>query len=98
MEIDPTETLITGKWSLQGRNMIGDANCERIERLISSQFVHIAGSGWEILYLNPLDGAYWEKTYPQGEMHGGGPPELRRLSFDEAKKKYGDWSLPEKIK
>ena len=29
-----------------------------------------------------------ERTYPQGEMQGGGPPRLRVLSEEEARQKY----------
>jgi hypothetical protein len=45
-------------------------------------------SGWTILYRDPDDGRYWELTYPQSEMHGGGPPQLRWLSKRDALKKY----------
>jgi immunity protein 27 of polymorphic toxin system len=44
---------------------------------------------WSKLYLDPVDGGYWELTYPQSEMHGGGPPQLVHISADAAKIKYG---------
>ena len=47
-------------------------------------------SGWDVLYRDPADGRYWELTYPQSHMHGGGPPRLTHLSFEQAKTKYGD--------
>jgi len=79
---------------------VADPNCERIEQLTSThlRFVKVDASGWDSLYVNPSDGAYWERVYPQSEMHSGGPPQLRRLSPDEAKQKYGDWSPSEKNK
>jgi hypothetical protein len=43
---------------------------------------------WETLFEDPDDGRLWERTYPQGEMHGGGPPALRVISVDEARAKY----------
>jgi hypothetical protein len=39
--------------------------------------------------MDPDDGRYWERTYPQSEKHGGGPPQLKCLTFQEASKKYG---------
>jgi len=47
----------------------------------------LAGA-WEMLFKDPDDGRYWERTYPQGEMHGGGSPELRCLSPQDAAAKY----------
>jgi len=41
------------------------------------------------LYRDPDDGRYWERTYPQSELHGGGPPELRVLATEDARQKYG---------
>ena len=35
-------------------------------------------SGWITDYRDPRSGATWQLTYPQGEMHGGGPPLLTR--------------------
>ena len=40
------------------------------------------------LYRDPNDNRLWELIYPQSEMHGGGPPELRNLTFNEARQKY----------
>ena len=42
-----------------------------------------------MLYRDPGDGRYWELAYPNGEMHGGGPPSLIMLTEQEAKTKYG---------
>jgi hypothetical protein len=71
----------------------GDAACERIEWLIAHHLQKIAdrpqSGAWETLYRDPEDGRYWERTYPQGEMHGGGPLQLKRLTIQEATEKYG---------
>jgi len=48
-----------------------------------------ADGGWSRLYLDPVDGRYWELIYPQSEIHGGGPPRLAHISADAAKIKYG---------
>ncbi|PSQ82866.1 MAG: hypothetical protein BRD44_06480 [Bacteroidetes bacterium QS_7_67_15] len=56
---------------------------ERFERLGASD------GGWSILYRDPADERLWELTYPQGHLHGGGPPLLRVVSEEEAAEKYG---------
>lgn len=47
-----------------------------------------ADDGWSILYQDKEDGRYWELTYPESGMHGGGPPTLTWLKFEEVEKKY----------
>ena len=37
-------------------------------------------SGWETIHWHPGQGTLWLLTYPQSEMHGGGPPDLREVS------------------
>lgn len=63
----------------------------RIEELITTHLKAVAVSpdGWEKLYLDPGDGRLWELTYPQAEMHGGGPPELREMDGATATARYG---------
>jgi hypothetical protein len=39
-------------------------------------------------HLDENDGRYWERTYPHGDWHGGGPPCLTNITFDAAKEKY----------
>lgn len=95
-EIGPDEMLITGRWSISNGHMVGDPDCHRIEQLTQSHLVKVQHdwSGWETLYRDPSDGRFWELTYPQSEMHGGGPPQLRCVSPREASEKYGSMSLP----
>lgn len=75
------ECLLTGSWIVEGGKARGDAACERINWLLLHHFQKISdsakGGAWETLYRDPEDGRYWERTYPQGELHGGGPPQLR---------------------
>ncbi len=68
-----------------------DAVCRRIRILVEEHLQLIGGAdgGWSRLYLDPADERYWELTYPQSEMHGGGPPQLVHISADAAKIKYG---------
>jgi Immunity protein 27 len=91
MEIDPSETSIQGKWLLREGHVVADENCAKIRKLVAAHLKKIGSdsSGWDSLYRDPDDGRLWELTYPQGELQGGGPPELRCLTADEAKAKYG---------
>jgi hypothetical protein len=87
------ETNLTGNWIVQNGRMAGDITCQRIEWLISHYLRKVADSpkvgAWETVYQDPSDGRYWERTYPQSEMHGGGPPRLHTLTNDEFKRRYG---------
>lgn len=91
MDIKPSETVLTGQWILQGGRPVADDVCERILALTGSHLVKVGrdASGWNALYRDPNDGRYWELTYPQSELQGGGPPQLRCLTADEARQKYG---------
>lgn len=92
-KLQPSEEVLTGSWIVQDGQARYDEICERIEWLVTQHLQKIADSpqwgAWERVYRNPDDGTYWECTYPQGEMHGGGPPQLKRLTTAEAKQKYG---------
>ena len=84
----PHETRLVGHWIEADGRMVGDETCERIEWLTSNYLRKQAGGGWETLFRDPSDGRYWERTYPKGEMHGGGPPTLSVLNDEEARKKF----------
>jgi hypothetical protein len=89
-KLEPNEVELTGNWIFENGRMRGDATSERIEWLIKNQLkkLSVTSGGWETLYVDPLDERYWERTYPHGEMHGGGPPKLTMLSLQQAKAKY----------
>lgn len=92
MQIGPDETLIIGRWTTSDGRAVGDQRCQRIEALIQSHLVVVGrdGSGWDILYRDPKDGRFWELTYPQSEMQGGGPPQLRCVEASAVAMKYRD--------
>jgi hypothetical protein len=93
LKLQADERLLTGRWIVQDGKVRADATCERIAWLLSRHLQKVADSAqwgaWETLYRDPDDGRYWERTYPQGEMHGGGPPQLICLTVEEARQKYG---------
>jgi Immunity protein 27 len=91
MRLRTEENDLTGAWLVEGGQVIADEVCQRIEILVEGrlQLIDSADGGWSRLYLDPEDGRYWELTYPQSAMHGGGPTRLAHISADAAKIKYG---------
>ena len=91
-KFDPTETELVGRWIIVNGVTQKDAVCERIEWLTSHHLRKVAISKkwgeWEILFQDPDDERYWERTFPQGEMQGGGPPCLKLLNVESAREKY----------
>ena len=86
MKIKPNEEQIAGATT---KEEISEQS-QRITWLVKNHFVKIASDGdnWTVLYQDPEDKRYWELYYPNSELHGGGPPALRRLSNSEAHSKY----------
>jgi hypothetical protein len=93
MKLAPNETELVGAWIMEGGKVRGDPTCERIEWLVAHHLKEIAISkqwgAWETLYQDPDDSRYWERTYPQSELQGGGPPRLAVIAAEEVKRKYG---------
>ena len=90
------ETVIIGKWVMVEGDVVADKTCRRIAELIKNHLVKLGhdSSGWNTLYRDSSDGRFWELIYPQGELHGGGPPQLLCLSITEAKSKYSNAITP----
>jgi len=89
-KLQPNEKEIVGSWVMDGGSVVLDDNCKRINNLISKVLlkIKISPDGWNTLFRDPNDGRYWELSYPQSELHGGGPPTLTYLDFEEVEKKY----------
>lgn len=90
MKLKPKETILKGSWKLFGRTIEADSVSERIEWLITEYLIEISEdkSGWNKLYQDPDDNRYWELTYPESEVQGGGAPQLENISIQKAEKKY----------
>ena len=90
MKLSNTESKLIGQWHFENGAMRKDEVSQRIEWLINSHWKKITAdaSGWDVLYIDPVDERLWELTYPQSEMSGGGPPSLTIISREEAVKKY----------
>lgn len=85
------ETELVGHWQAGAKKITADATCERIGWLVGSYLVPLGAdpSGWDELYRDPETGHLWERTWPQSDMHGGGPPRLSRIEPVAAREKYG---------
>ena len=85
------EISLLGTWQEKRDRIVANPTCKRIEWLIVNHLVQISSdsSGWDDLYRDPDDGRLWELTWPQSEMHGGGPPRLTCIPVDAARAKYG---------
>jgi hypothetical protein len=92
MKLPADEAELVGKWDTGGTSVRADPTCERIAWLTEHHLRKVAASphwgGWQTLYQDPDDGRYWERTYPQSEMQGGGPPRLAIVSVDQARARY----------
>lgn len=92
MKLQPQETDLVGRWISIGPTVRADEACRRIEWLVKDVLEEVAVSpqwgAWETLFRDPEDGRFWERTYPEGHMHGGGPPRLTCISPEEARAKY----------
>ncbi|MGZ4107701.1 MAG: Imm27 family immunity protein [Tumebacillaceae bacterium] len=86
--LSPNEVLLEGKWIFDGKKMSSDDTCSRIEYLVKNILKQVANGDWEALFQDPIDDRYWELSYPQSHLHGGGPPMLKVISFEVAKNKY----------
>jgi hypothetical protein len=92
-KLQSNEMLLTGTWVFQNGKVHADETSERIKWLVAHHLQKVTDSAqwgaWETLFKDPDDGRYWERTYPQGELQRGGPPQLRCLAAEEAGQKYG---------
>jgi hypothetical protein len=92
MKLNPTEVELLGKWIIVDGKARADSTCERIEWLSTHHLRKVASSrqwgDWETLFQDPDDGRFWERTFPQNESQGGGPPRLAVLSAEQARVKY----------
>ena len=85
----PTKAFLLGAGRAPRREWLR-MRLRNIRSLVADSLAKVATdqSGWTSLYRDPSDNRLWELTYPHGEMHGGGPPTLRRITAEYALRKY----------
>ncbi len=86
----PTETKIEGNWILENGKLIADVSTKRIDYLIKNELIELGRStdGWSVLYRSKEDKRYWELSYADSSLHGGGAPVLTVLSDAAALARY----------
>lgn len=86
----PDETILQGGSVTIDGQVLRNPVSVRIDHLISNELIEVTtgDGGWSTLYRDPVDGRYWELSYPHSEMHGGGPRSLTHLSDEAVKNKY----------
>ena len=57
--------------------MHAEGDAQVIDDLLRTKLVEVRKDNWAVLYRHKETGEFWDLTYPQGEMHGGGPRCLR---------------------
>jgi hypothetical protein len=77
------------RWVVSGSKVHAEGDAAKIDALLSAELVRISTTdgGWRTLYRHRTTGALWELSYPQSEMHGGGPRRLRQLQLTDPE----DW-------
>jgi hypothetical protein len=77
----------TDQWVFRDGCIHAEGDFDRINKLLSHLTeLRRADGGWRVLYVDELRGSYWELSYPQAEMHGGGPRRLKELAISTPSK------------
>lgn len=67
---------------LKGSTVVAAGDAVRIDAMLRDELVKVRDEedGWTTLHRHKTTGAFWELTYLNSEMHGGGPRMLVELS------------------
>jgi hypothetical protein len=70
-------------WIMAGAHIVAGGDSETINDWLATKLEKITTekSGWVTLYRNRESGEFWEMSYPNSEMHGGGPRLLTCLGL-----------------
>lgn len=80
------ESKLTERWIeeflLKGSTVVAIGDAAKIDAMLRDDLVKIRyeDEGWTTIYRHKTTGTFWKLTYPNSEMHGGGPRELIELS------------------
>ncbi|MEP6621550.1 MAG: Imm27 family immunity protein [bacterium] len=90
-DLQADEQQLTGHWKDGKAGAAADDVDERILWLVTKRLLPkgLTADGWDSLFLDPRDSRFWELTFPQSSLFGGGPRQLSVLSPEAAAEKYG---------
>ena len=82
--LENNEKLLEGKIIFQNGDFEFDETGKRIEFLINHNLIKIKSdfSGWFILYQDKEDLRYWELSYPNSHLEGGGNSVLKNVNIN----------------
>ncbi|WP_425265694.1 Imm27 family immunity protein [Terrihabitans rhizophilus] len=80
------ERALVETWVLRNGRVCAEGDSAEISALLKGSLVHVAyaDGGWRSLYQHRGTNRFWELTYPNSHMHGGGPRRLRELELAHA--------------
>lgn len=86
----PNETKLEGEWVTADDQITSNDACRRIDWLVTEvlKLIRVDRTTWEKLFQDPKDSRYWLLYYPYSEMHGGGPPSLMEISYQDAEARF----------
>ncbi|WP_082434612.1 Imm27 family immunity protein [Devosia sp. A16] len=81
---------LADKWIVDGTHVIASGDAGAIDELLANSLEEVASNdgGWRRLYRHRTGGHFWELSYPNSELQGGGPRRLVQLVLRRA----SDWS------
>jgi hypothetical protein len=68
-------------WESRDGKVVAAGDTVMINEWLASKLEKVRADNWRILYRHRESGEFWELTYPHGELHGGGPRLLRRVTW-----------------
>lgn len=88
------QRVLRGRWIVVDGTVVGDDTCALVREMVAQKLKRLAerDGGWRVLFWDPYEDVYWELTYPESDLHGGGPPELSELSAEQVAAAYPEAS------
>ena len=78
----PSPTDLNDIWSFENGRMVECGDGAIITGMLEHELesLRTEDGGWATIYRHRDTGDLWELSYPQAEVHGGGPRRLRLLN------------------
>ena len=72
-------------WVMHGSEIKAEGDAAKITDLLKDKLerLNVTDGGWRRLLRRSTDGSLWELSFPQSEMHGGGPRVLIELEITD---------------
>ena len=69
-------------WHLEDGKVAARGDAAAIDEMLATKLeeVRTDEGGWVVIFRHRDTNQLWELSYPQSELHGGGPRRLRRIN------------------